>query len=152
MLHFEKLNDKEILFYQYGDFKLDEKIYTLKICAKNTENGRERLIGYWTTLYGRYQLSGTKKEMIFAAAERGRFLSLFLVNGADGIVIYLLDVDNSARTSKDLRYLMYNDAPGGETGEPFVLINLHKLKIVRTFYWKIFPLDGGGGEQNLSKS
>ena len=142
---FEKLANNEIFSFHHGLHKeFDIKSYSLKISAKDIETGKERLIGYWNAPYGRYQLSANRKKMVFGGESSGRFQPLFLIDGIEGRVTYIMDVNYSSMTTKDLRYLLYSDGKSyGENGEIFVLIDLKELKIKRTIHWKLTPLVGG---------
>jgi hypothetical protein len=141
---FNKLRDSEILSYEYGEFISGGKRCTFKVYARNTENGQERIIGYWDTPYRCYQFSEMRRKMVFGIRNQGRFNPFFLIDGDAGNIIYLFDVDSSGMTSKDLGYLLYYDGPGDEIhGEPFVLIDLAESKVIKKLYWKIAPLIGG---------
>jgi hypothetical protein len=143
MFIFEKMAENESLTYQNVNFKLENGSFVDKISALNNRTKRERLIGYWNV--NMLQFSYDRKKLIFTIEGPGRFESLFLLDGGAGTVTYLFDVPGSAMTSRDLRYLMFSDAPPhDERGEPFVLIDVFEKKMIRTIYWKIAPLDGGG--------
>lgn len=140
IFRFEKLAENEILTCQYGKFKLGNENFTDKISALNSQTKGERPIGYWNARI--LQFSEDRKKLIFAIRGPGRFSPLFTLDGTVGTVTYLFDMDSSAMTSKDLRYLMFSDAPADEEGEPFVLIDLYEKKKLRVIYWKITPRDG----------
>jgi hypothetical protein len=144
LYNFEKLADNEILSYEFEFFTLDNKEYTFKVFADNVNTNARRLIGYWRTPYAAYQFSYNRKSLVFFEYSRERDCPLFLLDGNAGTVKYLMHMNTGAITSRDLKYLLYGSGSYDPSIRNFTLIDLGKMKIVKTIQWSIYPRWGGG--------
>jgi hypothetical protein len=104
---FTSLNTHEILDYSFNRFKRDNEEYTLQIYALNTITMHKRLIGYWDVQYGFYQFSADRKSCIFLMQSKTWYKSLFFIDGINGLVSYLVDINIPMMTSKDLNFVLF---------------------------------------------
>jgi len=156
---FEKLSNDEILTYQYEtstdvEFFMfdkengvtrtisDSRINLFKLYARNTITEKERLIDAWQTFSGGYQFSLDKKTGIFFLGSNSWFGPLLKIDGRAGVITYLMDIDGSARSNKNLDYVLYHAKENKNLQEELklVLIDLHKVEVAKVFNWDITPL------------
>ena len=140
---FEPLDSNEILIYNYGDFFYNDEEFKFLLSAKNTLTEDERTLGYWNVSYGGCQLSQDKKSGIFFLFLEKRERPLFMVDGHNGRVFYLMDVNLSARSTYDLDNLLIDFNNNGL----FILIDLEKIKYIRSIIWN--KSDGPWGEGGI---
>lgn len=159
---FAKLAEDEVLSYRYEPangmsfFTADKersrtKSMTgniLKLYAKNTKTNQERPIGAWDTLYFEYQFSTDKRTGIIFWATRSAAHPLLKIDGNAGAITYLMDINASARSTRNVDYILCNVY--GEvvnnmvTKIQFALIDLRELTVVKLIDWGITPQLGAG--------
>lgn len=136
---FDPLGNDELLTYEYGKYLIKDEEYIFCLSAKNIKSGEERVLGYWNIIWGICQLSANKKSGLFFldTGIRNRVeRPLLKVDGSNGRVNYLMDINLSAMSSHDLTYLLFRSKYEGI----FTLVDLGKNEIVRSFEWR---KDGG---------
>jgi hypothetical protein len=127
---FKKLSHDEVLSYEERDGS--KHLFTLY--AENKKTGLKRLIGSWDVRYGAYQFSTDRKRGVFFLSIAKINCPLFYVNGANGTVQYLMDINLTAMTSNDLRYVLYQTDQADL--RRYALIDLNKGKIVKRLIWE----------------
>jgi hypothetical protein len=129
--NFSPLNDNEIIDYSFERFRIDDQDYSLKLYALNIKNMTKRVIGFWNVKYGSYQFSVDRKSCVFYISSKARYNSVFLVNGIDGLVYYLLDVNIPMMTSGDLNFLLFRKYNTESTQKmEFILVNLRDFNAI----------------------
>jgi hypothetical protein len=140
---FEKLAEDEILVYSYGEYVINDEEVGCKISAKNKNTNQERILGYWDTAWGNFQISRDKKSGIFFLSIRAINRPLFYVDGNVGKIWYMMDIISSATTTYDLKYLLYYVYESTDAPQRFILINLQDIEVVRVINWET-EIHGGG--------
>jgi hypothetical protein len=142
--NFTSLADDEVLTYTWDYFTIGEEIYTFKLFAENKDTMQKRVIGNWYVSYGDYQFSSDRKACVFFKNDKDYLKPLFMVDGKNGTIRYLINSNNSAITTPDLFYLLFHSGNDDPSIQNFILIDLRELKIVRRIDWCIIPRLGGG--------
>jgi hypothetical protein len=141
---FEPLSDYEVLDYFFEHFIINGEEYTLQIYALNTVTMHKRLIGYWDVQYGFYQFSLDRKKCVFLMPSKTWYKSIFVVDGRNGFVDYLVDINVPMMTSSDMNFVLFKKY-SAENSENIELIlldlrNLNTRNIVLNFNHRL----GGG--------
>jgi len=167
---FEKLNDDEILTYRKEGRVINVKFLMADeeegiienisdsendlyiFYARNIKTEEERQIGgAWKSFWGGYQFSIDRKIGIFhlliTNTRTGRF-PLLKIDGRLGTITYLMDINASARSTKNFEYMLCNvhgeKINGVSKENKLALINLEKIEVVKLLHWNITPLLGCG--------
>jgi hypothetical protein len=140
---FEKLSTDEVLVYSYGNYAVNGGDIRCRLSAKNTKTDQERLLGYWDAAWGGFQISTDRKCGMFFLNVNEINCPLFFVDGNIGKVWYLMDVNLTARSTYDLKYLLYYIYESTDIPQRFILINLQNLEIMRVINWET-AIHGGG--------
>ena len=120
---FEKLAEDEILVYSWAN--------GFELGARNTVTGQERTIGSdWKVSYGKFQLSGDRKQGFFLLSVNASRLPLFFVDGPNGSIHYMMNVNGGARSTPDMKYLLY------EEGD-YILLDLQNVRFFRRTAWPV---------------
>jgi hypothetical protein len=141
---FEPLDDDEILSYIWDNSLIENKGYTITLFAENKHTKQRRPISYWDAPYAGYQFSSDRKIAIIFLNTKTRNRPFFYLDGINGTIKYLFDIDMSVMSDRDLNYLLWISESLESSAKKFSLIDLHSLKVIKIFEWQVYPRRGGG--------
>jgi hypothetical protein len=93
--------------------------------------------------WGEFQISRDKKCGMFFLSVREINCPLFFVDGNIGKIWYLMDVNLTARSVYDLKYLLCYIYESTDVPQRFILINLQDVEVTRIINWETV-IHGGG--------